>query len=139
MGQFRGEKISARHWRLKYSEKSDAALVMASGTEILDFDVPFTFVLRRVHLTHRDTTKALATNVLDVTLSREKGEVIGIPEAEDVYYKKTDIAASRPIISFEDLGEEGGLIFEAGGHRITLVSATTTDRVTPIIYLKELK
>jgi len=109
---------------------------MTGGAVTKDFDIEFTFALKRLHLTHHSSTfKTLSTDEIILVLSRP--QVHGVDGFIDDFYAKSDLNKSKIIVSWEDLGDEGGLVFEASTIRLSL-NSTSGDTIQPIFYLKRL-
>ena len=136
IGDFLLEQISKKWYRIIYTERPDHDILMTGSAVTKDFDIDFTFVFARLHLTHHSATfKTLSTDEIILILNRPM--VHGVDGFIDDFYKKADIVDSKAIISFEDLNAEGGLVFEASTIRISL-NSTSTDRIQPIFYIKRL-
>jgi len=127
-------QISTRYHRLEYKTYFDKSMQMTGSDVEAEFTVPFTFQLIRIELTHRDTNNALAVTELEAYLKRKAGSVLDNPLAEAQYWAKKQINLSKPWLDFTDRE----LVFEAGTHTLTL-NGTNMDKVTPLIYLKELQ
>jgi len=138
IGDFTLQQISKKHYRIIYTEKSNNAIVMTGSDVTKTIPIDFTFVLKRIHLNHFTSTLGTASpDKVKITLRRPK--VHGVDKFVDDFYIKDYIYADngRIIISFEDIGDEGGLIFEASDIDLILDS-TSTDLIQPIIYIKRL-
>lgn len=137
MGAFVADQISARIYRLRYSEETGEGYIAQTGSDITKIlDIPFTFALRRVHLTHRDSSNDLCYDEMEIRVERPRGGVTESKFAQDVIHQEEDITDYHYLMTWEHLNE-GGLVFEAGTFQLVL-NTTSTDRVTPIIYIKRL-
>jgi len=136
LGDWLLEQISKKQYRLIYTAKENKAMSMTGSAVTSDFDIEFTFALKRIHLNHWTSTIGTASNdALHLVLTRPV--VHGVPHFVDEFYEKRSIFDSSFIISFEDLGDEGGMVFESSVIRVSL-DTTSTDLVQPIIYIKRL-
>jgi len=110
-----------------------------SGSDVtISVPIDFTFVFKRIVLNHFTSTIGTAsTDDLAVTLRRV--QIHGVDYFVDDFFKKTDLDPTngRINISFEDIGDEGGEVFEGSTLQVILKS-TSTDLVIPIIYIKRL-
>ncbi len=131
---FDAVQISQRYHRLEYKTYSDKSVQMTGSDVESEFAPPFTFQLIRIELTHYDATNALSVTELEAHLDRKAGSVLDVPLATTSYWTKKQLNSSKMIIDFT--GEE--MVFEAGTHTLTL-NGTSTDKVTVIIYIKELQ
>lgn len=131
---FDAVQISARYHRLEYKTYSDKSVQMTGSDVEAEFTVPFTFQLIRLELTHRDTSNDLSVTELEAYMKRKAGTVLDNPLAETAYWSKKQLNLSKMIVEFTDRE----LVFEAGTHTLTL-NGTNTDKVTPLLYLKELQ
>ena len=128
--------MSKKHYRIIYTARPNHDILMTGSAVEKDFDIDFTFVLKRIHLTHHSATfKTLSTDEITLILSRP--QVHGVDGAIETIYRKSDLTVSKVMISFEDLGDEGGMVFEPSTLRLSLKS-TNTDTIQPIIYIKRL-
>jgi len=136
VGEFTLEQYSKKQYRLIYTGKANRAISMTGSAVTKDFDVEFAFALKRLHLNHHTSTlKTYSTDELILVLSRP--QVHNVDGFDDPFYRKSDITVSKIIVSWEDLGDEGGLVFEPSTIRISL-NSTNTDLVQPIFYIKRL-
>jgi len=137
IGDFTLEQVSKKHYRVIYTATENHDIAMTGAAVTKDFDIDFTFVLKRLHLTHHTSTfKTLSTDAMTLILSRPA--VHGVDGFIDDFYKKGDLITSKVIVSWEDLGDEGGMVFEASTIRISL-NSTSGDTIQPIFYLKRLE
>lgn len=138
VGNFLMQQISKKWYRIVYDKTAKRNMTMAgAGTAVTeDMPIPFTFVLARLHLIHHSSTfKTLSTDEIILILNRP--QVHGVDGFIDDFFKRSDITKSKYILSFEDVGSEGGLVFEASTICLSLES-TLNDTIQPIFYIKRL-
>jgi len=136
IGEFTLEQYSKKHYRLIYTGKANRAIIMTGLAVTKDFDIEFAFVLKRLHLNHHTSTlKTYSTDEVILVLSRP--QVHGVDGFDDPFFRKSDLTKSKIIVSWEDLGDEGGLVFEPSTIRLSL-NSTNTDLIQPIFYIKRL-
>jgi len=138
IGHFTLQQISKKHYRIIYTEKANNAILMTGAAVTKAIKIDFTFVLKSIKLNHFTSTLGTASSDnLAITLRRPK--VHGVDKFVDDFYDKDYLNPTngRITISFEDIGDEGGLIFESSIIDLIL-NTTDTDLVQPIIYIKRL-
>lgn len=132
------KQISKKWFKLYLKSDPNRTVTMTGSDVTVKFEVPFTFVLKRIHLYHMTSTLGTESDdLLEVTLRRAEGQITDIPYFEDDFYHKAGISQPKIIISFEDLGDEGGIVFEAGTINVIL-NSVDTDLVQAIVYVKRL-
>jgi len=136
IGDFTLEQISKKHYRIIYTATVNHDIAMTGAAVTKDFDIDFTFVLKRIHLTHHSSTfKTLSTDEMIIIVSRP--QVHDVDGMLETVYRKSDLTVPKVMISFEDLGDEGGMVFEPSTLRLSL-NSTSGDTIQPIIYIKRL-
>ena len=126
-------QIAQRYYRLEYNAKANKSVLMTGSDVTTQFSLDFTFMIDRIELTHRDTNNDLSVTELEVTVERKAGSVLDIPLAETPYFVKKQLNSSRMMIDLQ----KDKRVFEAGTHSIT-IKGTSTDIVTPVIYIVEI-
>jgi len=138
LGDFELQQFSKKHYRIIYKGKANRAIPMTGSDVTSTIPIDFTFVFKSIVLNHFTSSLGTAsTDELQVTLRRV--DVHGLDRFVDDFWKKTDLdpANGRIRVSFEDIGDEGGIVFEASTLQVIL-NSTTTDLVIPAIYIKRL-
>ena len=103
-----------------------------TGADItVKFNVPFTFMLKRVEITHLTTADVDSVDELEITFKRESGDILDVPLAKNQYW--TQLIPSNLIIDFTDKK----LVFESGTHSYVFTS-TSTDKIIVLIYIERL-
>ena len=128
---FDGIQIAQRYYRLEYIGTGDKGILMTGSDVTVKFNAPFTFMLKRVEITHLTTTNTDSTDELDVTFKRESGDILDVPLAKNQYW--TMLTPSNLIIDFTDKK----LVFESGTHSYVF-NSTNTDKLIVLIYIERL-
>jgi len=131
---YMGIQISQRHYRLNYNPTSDNSVALTAGTDTTTFTVPFTFQFLRAEFTHINATNVLVTTEYESYMQRGTGSVLNIPLACTAYWTKKNITETRAFVDFTDTE----LVFEGGTHTLIFIG-TSTDKIIPLIYIKEIK
>ena len=130
---FDGIQIAQRYYRLEYIGTQDKGIVMSGADVTVKFNIPFTFMINRVEITHLSTTDALSVDEVEATFKRANGDILDVPLARSPYWQKKQLNASRMIIDFTDKK----LVFESGTHTY-IFNTTSTDKLIVLIYIERL-
>jgi len=130
---FDGTQIAQRYYRLEYIGTGDKGILMTGSDVTVKFNVPFTFMLKRVEITHLTATNTASVDEVEATFKRESGNILDVPLAKNQYWIKKQLNASNMIIDFTDKK----LVFESGTHSYVFKS-TSTDKLIVLIYIERL-
>jgi len=127
-------QISRRHYRLNYKSTADNGVILTGGTDITLANMPFTFQLLRIELTHRNSSNVLTDIEYEFYVQRTTGDILDIALACTATFTKKQINDQRALVDFTDKE----LVFESGTHQFIFIG-TATEKIIPLIYIKELQ